>query len=139
MITYAFLLTVDGTSTKQQLKTISDAIDFYLEGRDPEPSDPTIFNRYVLKGTEIGVTVWIGVADEIVVNNVRIELTRQNAGYRQVSFNGPGGPYTHAVMLPKLKVFAQENGAVEFVAAKPGDTIPLTLTTQQLLDAFVPF
>jgi len=142
---YAFLLTVDGTSAKNDVRTVSNGLDYYLVGRDPEPSDPTIFNRYVLKDAtyldvngqlqEITIAVWIGVADEDVSNAVRIELTRQNAAYRQVSFSGTGGPWVHANMTPRLLQFSAENGAVKYWHLIPED-VPGVLTTLQLLAMF---
>ena len=100
-----------------------------VEGRDPEPSDPTIFNRYVLKpsllpvGTpEIPCVAFVGINADVPAV-VRNEYSQNSALWRTVEFNGYNPPIDRAFMQNYLKNLAVQNSCDHGWQIIPGDTL----------------
>jgi hypothetical protein len=138
--THAIIVTVDNTDSRGQvvqlIKGAGSILDFF-EGRDPEPSDPTVFNRWVLKpsllpnGTpEITGRAWMGLNTGVPAV-VRNEYSQNTTLWRTIDFNG--GAFTRDFMLFRLKQEAGFEGVTHFWHVIPGQSL-----AGDLLSKFVP-
>lgn len=127
---YCFLVTIDNTDNRgavvQTIKGSGSLLDL-VEGRDPEPSDPTIFNRYVLKpsllpaGTsEIPCMAWAGI-NVGVPAVVRNEYSQNSTLWRTVEFGG--GTFSRAQMQARVLQFAKESGCDRAWVIVPGNAL----------------
>jgi hypothetical protein len=139
---YAFLLTIDdGDRRNDVIATIRGAGSLLelVEGRDVEPTDPTVFNRYVLKpsllpvGTpETPALAFVGI-NAGVPAVVRNEYSQNTIFWRTVEFRGYTPTATRQFMQDQLERFASEAGASHIWHIVPGDSLG-----GNLLSHFVP-
>lgn len=143
------LVTIDDTDSRNNvIRTIRGAgsILDLVEGRDPEPSDPSIFNRYVLKPSLLPaghpeITVQGGVminADVPAV--VRNEYSQDTALWWTIAI-GTGQNPTRAEMQQRLRNEAYINRlCTQYWQVVPGDTLTVAAAGQpgDLLSKFQP-
>jgi len=136
---YVFLVTIDSTDNQgaviQTIRGSGSLLDL-VEGRDPEPSDPTIFNRYVLKpslvgGAEIPCLGWVGINKDVPAV-VRNEYSQNATLWRTVEFGLQN--FTRPYMQNYLATLAATQSATHGWHIIPGDN----LTSGDLLSKFVP-
>lgn len=142
---YCILVSVVSGDTKQALKTLMEGIDSKLIGRDEEPTEPGLFNRYVLGTQNVAATlldaggnpeeieagVIIGL-NQNVPNAVLVELVKQNQAYRQIAFNPPE---TRETIVSRLRQHAGHTGCDHIWIVQPGDST-VALTNAALLAKF---
>ncbi len=143
---YCFLITIDNSDNRGQVvQTIngSGSILDLVEGRDPEPSDPTIFNRYVLKSSllpagtaDIPTVAWVGINTGVpaVVRNVYSQNTTL---WRTIEFGG--GTFSRAYMQNYLLNYTPTQGCQYGWVIVPGDALTVAAAGQpgDLLSKFV--
>lgn len=134
---YAFLVTIDNTDNRaavvKLIKGANSLLDL-VEGRDPEPTDPTVFNRYVLKpslvgGQELPCEAWIGINTGVPAV-VRNEFSQDTALWRSVEFGNI--VIDRAGMQARILQLALQNGCTFGWTLIPGDAL-----TGNLLAHFV--
>lgn len=119
-----------------------------VEGRDPEPSDPSIFNLYVLKpsllppGTLLQnpdgtwrnqVQGWVAINTDVPAV-VRNEYSQDVTLWRTTTFGSDVSNLTRTQMLNIIKIQAATQGFTHYWHITPGDV----LTSGDLLSKFSP-
>ena len=141
-VKYGILLTIDSTDSRNAvvgtIRGNGSLLDL-VEGRDPEPTDPSIFNRYVLKpsllpaGTpEIPAGAYVGI-NAGVPAVVRNEYSQNTALWRTVEFRGYTPAVDRAFMQNYLRDMAGFDGVTHIWEIIPGQSLG-----GDLLSHFVP-
>jgi hypothetical protein len=141
---YAFLVTIDEADSRADvIKTIrgANSILDLVEGRDPEPSDPSIFNRWVLKpsllpaGTpEIPACGWVALNTNTPAV-VRNEYSQNSTFWRTYT-----STFDRGTMQARIRQFSMESGATDGWVIIPGDSLNVAAAGQagDLLSKFRP-
>lgn len=118
---HCFLITIDNVDQQGATNRLARDVEGLVEGREPEPSDPSIFNRWVLKGTEVDVQVWVGI-NKNVSGAVRNTINQALTLVVPMEF-GPED-VTREFMIARLRQQMREQGAELAYRLQPGQSVP---------------
>ncbi len=146
---YCFLLTIDSSDSRANvIKTIrgNGSLLDLIQGVDPEPSDPSIFNRYILKPSLLPVgTPELAVQGGVGINSsvpavVRNEYSQDTALWWTLEFFGITPTLTRAQMQTRMINEAYINRlCTHYWQIVPGDSLTVSAAGQagDLLSKFV--
>lgn len=122
--TYAIIVSVAGGDTRQTVRALAQDLGGLISGRDAfNPTEPTVYSRYILKDTlpEIGVVFVVGINGD-TNQTLRDEIAQlPDFGVRRIEF---GTALTRAAMEARLIQFAgAEVAAQAYWVVRPGDSL----------------
>jgi hypothetical protein len=133
MTKYTYIVIVAAPDTKQQFKTLADAIETTFTGQGcTGVGGPDLWcDWFTFNANPTIQADVLLVVNGDVANNLGNQLDRVTAAYKRLTF---GAVYPRDELIRRGKILARGDGAAAYLVLQAGDTVPV-----DVLGAFVPY